>query len=385
MTEAPPEAEPPPTADAPPDPPPTRGSVVDAVRPADDRVVAGVCAGVARQLGIDPVVLRVAIGVLTLVGLSGLVLYAAAWVVLPDATTGRSVAQERLGVGEREPQVRGVVLVGGAALAVVSALGLVGDSPWDTPFPYLGLLALGALWWWVLRPSRRERRAARPVQAYPRTATGWDGATPVLPPPPRPVDPRHDGGRLTVATLMLALVAVGVVGVVSATGTPLDWSVYPAVALGVVALGMLLGTYVGNARPLVLPAVLVAGALAVASVLPSASFGERVLRPASASSLAGEYTLGVGSLRLDLTAVTDPATLAGRSVRLENGLGEVRVVVPRDLPVSVVARSRAGQVDVFDRRVDGGPNRLAVAAPAGVRHLELVVRQGAGQVEVTRR
>ncbi|MFY0408676.1 PspC domain-containing protein [Solicola sp. PLA-1-18] len=399
MTEAPPEADPPPadpppTDQAPTATPPVRGSVFEAVRPGDDRVVAGVCAGVARQLGIDPVILRVAVGVLTLVGLSGAIIYAVAWVVLPDEATGRSVAQDHLGVKDNEPQIRGAALVVGGILALVSGFGLVGEAPWDTPFPYIGLLSIAGLWWWVIRPhqrAERERRtAAGPVPPPPppgdgqQTLVGWGGVPgPVV--PPRPVDPRHDGGRLTWATLALALVATGVLGVLDATGTSLPWSAYPAAALGVIGVGMLVGTVFGNARPLVLPAVLVGLALAVATALPTPTVGQRTYQPADAASVRSTYELGVGSLRLDLTGVSDPDALTGREVRLQNGLGEVVVTVPRDLAVSVEARSRAGQVDALGRRVDGSPTSLDVPAPAGTPHLRLVVGQNAGQIEVIRR
>jgi signal transduction histidine kinase len=58
------------------------------VRSRDDRVVAGVCAGVARWLGVEPLVVRLAAAVLTLANGIGMLVYLAAWIVLPEERTG---------------------------------------------------------------------------------------------------------------------------------------------------------------------------------------------------------------------------------------------------------------------------------------------------------
>ena len=55
------------------------------VRRPDERVVAGVCAGVARWLGVDPIVVRLAALVLALANGVGIAAYLAAWVLLPEA------------------------------------------------------------------------------------------------------------------------------------------------------------------------------------------------------------------------------------------------------------------------------------------------------------
>lgn len=53
-------------------------------RPRDDRWFGGVCSGTARRIGVDPVLLRVALVLLLLLGGAGVVAYAAALVLLPD-------------------------------------------------------------------------------------------------------------------------------------------------------------------------------------------------------------------------------------------------------------------------------------------------------------
>ena len=52
-------------------------------RSRQNRMVAGVCAGFARAFGVDPLVVRVAVVALTLAGGIGVVVYGAAWLLLP--------------------------------------------------------------------------------------------------------------------------------------------------------------------------------------------------------------------------------------------------------------------------------------------------------------
>jgi phage shock protein PspC (stress-responsive transcriptional regulator) len=66
------------------------------VRPADNRMIAGVAAGVARALGVDPVIVRLGFVVLTLLGAFGVVLYLAGWALIPDERSGRALAADVL-------------------------------------------------------------------------------------------------------------------------------------------------------------------------------------------------------------------------------------------------------------------------------------------------
>ena len=64
--------------------PPNR-EVRQLVRLRDDRMVAGVCSGVARYLGIDPTVVRL-LAVLGLVMSLGaaVIVYVVAWILMPE-------------------------------------------------------------------------------------------------------------------------------------------------------------------------------------------------------------------------------------------------------------------------------------------------------------
>ena len=55
------------------------------VRRRDDRMVAGVCSGVADYLGIDPTVVRLLMVVAAIVSVgAAAVAYVAAWILMPE-------------------------------------------------------------------------------------------------------------------------------------------------------------------------------------------------------------------------------------------------------------------------------------------------------------
>jgi len=54
-------------------------------RPLDDRIAAGVCSGIGRYFGVDPVLIRVAFAVLvTLTWGLGLIAYPIMWFLIPE-------------------------------------------------------------------------------------------------------------------------------------------------------------------------------------------------------------------------------------------------------------------------------------------------------------
>jgi phage shock protein C len=86
------------------------------VRSRSERVVAGVCGGIGRYLGVDPVLLRIAFIVLALANGLGVIAYVVAWVAIPEERPGQQPATAR------EPRRETGRLVLGGSLVV---LGLV--------------------------------------------------------------------------------------------------------------------------------------------------------------------------------------------------------------------------------------------------------------------
>jgi phage shock protein C len=60
-------------------------------RSYEDRMLAGVAGGAARYLGIDPMIVRIAFAVLTLFGGTGIALYLAGLLLIPDEGSDQSI------------------------------------------------------------------------------------------------------------------------------------------------------------------------------------------------------------------------------------------------------------------------------------------------------
>lgn len=87
----------------------------------DEGWIGGVCAGLARRIGIDPLIVRGIVVVLAIVGVPVVLLYAAAWALLPDRT-GR-IHLESLFEGDVQPPI--------VAIGVLALLSLL---PWSGPW-----------------------------------------------------------------------------------------------------------------------------------------------------------------------------------------------------------------------------------------------------------
>jgi phage shock protein PspC (stress-responsive transcriptional regulator) len=72
-------------------------------RSTDDRMVAGVCGGIARYLDADPTVIRLVAVLLMVFGGAGVLAYVAAWVIIPEEGAERSIADDLVNRHRGEP------------------------------------------------------------------------------------------------------------------------------------------------------------------------------------------------------------------------------------------------------------------------------------------
>jgi phage shock protein C len=112
-------------------------------RSRTNRIVAGVCGGIAEYLGMDPVLVRIVMVVLALAGGGGVVLYLLAWVLIPeeDASDGSpNVAPASTSGFERGQLVVGVVLIAIGAIFLIQILApRFGRYFWPVAFIAVGL------------------------------------------------------------------------------------------------------------------------------------------------------------------------------------------------------------------------------------------------------
>ena len=135
-------------------------------RSRSDRMVAGVCGGIGRALNIDPVLVRVVMGVLALMG-PGLLFYAAAWVLMPDEGSDRSAVEGLLGdrVKADHPWVWPVVI----GVCVFAAIAMMSSFNFGRLVPG-PLIVLGLIWLFVFR---RKGRGSRRFRRH--NADNWAG------------------------------------------------------------------------------------------------------------------------------------------------------------------------------------------------------------------
>lgn len=108
-------------------------------RSRDDRVIAGVCGGLGRYLGIDPVLLRIAFVVLALAGGGGVLLYLVAWVLIPNERPGETPGDAAPSGGETLRLVVGGLLIAvGALMLLEMSIPRIGRYVWP-----LALIAIG--------------------------------------------------------------------------------------------------------------------------------------------------------------------------------------------------------------------------------------------------
>jgi len=357
-------------------------------RSSTDKRVAGVAGGLGRHLDIDPVILRVAFVVLTFFGGAGLLLYIAAWLLVPDDSTGRAPLQT-------DARTRTIALVGVGILAVLVSLGDWGGWIWF-PWP---LVLVAVIAWLVL--SNRNNPPAPPVTpggpvsdgggttAYPSADSGGQPPThtAVLPPAP-PRNPRKRGPILFWFTMALTALALGTLGIVDLAGAPVADSAYPALALGTIAAMLLVGSVYGRAGGLILVGLAALVALVGATAAERWDTADVTERPTVAADVDQEYRNGAGELVLDLTGVRDLEELDGRTLEVDGGLGRVEIIVPGDLDVHVDAEvGGPGSIRLFgdqrdgfnvrdEARADGGPDApsLQIDAFVGVGEIEVIQR-----------
>jgi phage shock protein PspC (stress-responsive transcriptional regulator) len=128
-------------------------------RDPKDRIVAGVCAGLARHLGIDPLLVRIVFVAAATAGGVGVLLYGLAWLLIPAEGGVAPAARMRRGRSAAEVAI-GVGLLMLSFLLAMRALGL-----WFSDvlvWPVVLLATGGALLWRQSFGPPREEPAIAP-------------------------------------------------------------------------------------------------------------------------------------------------------------------------------------------------------------------------------
>ena len=138
-------------------------SIKELHRSRDERILAGVAGGLGRYFDISPTFFRIGFAILTLVGGAGILLYVAAWLVIPDEGASDSIVSEALRRHRDRPWL--LVGVGLVAIALVSLFAQADFWP-NSGFAWT-LLLLGALA--IMFAQRRADDGTPPDDSTPPT------------------------------------------------------------------------------------------------------------------------------------------------------------------------------------------------------------------------
>ena len=409
------------------------------------RVIAGVCGGLGRHLDIDPVLFRILFALLTVFGGFGLLLYAAAWLFVPDEDEQESEGHRLLRGGRGTLAAVAVAVL--VVLGFLAMIRVLSDGFWHAVPLLLLAAAVIAVLLWLGESGRRQPPGEsqyvgggwgpagpdqprpwwqRPVPAppgtpMPETAGAGAGAAPDEPRDtvPESTDPEFltapfassapEAGfgwgagaagsksnrtprprRVGGLVLSGALLALGVVGVLAQAGAiSVGWTAGLALAVMAVGAGMVVGGFFGRARALIPLGLVMTVPLILASAIGVPLRGETgntSWTPVSAAAVVSPYDLAAGRGDLDLSAV-DPN---GGTVRITAhvGFGQMIVTVPDNVALVVTAHVGVGRMLFTDGSQHSGLDVThsfsSPAAGASKGTIVLDLKAGAGDVEVQR-
>ncbi|MFF4017658.1 PspC domain-containing protein [Streptomyces sp. NPDC001843] len=409
------------------------------------KMIAGVCAGLGRHTGMDPVIFRITLAVLAASGGIGLIFYGFAWLFVPYEDDGENEVRKLL-TGRVDGQALAAVLfalVGcgvfltmlknGGVLTFAAVLSLllagagywsqrrdatdpdplaaqaVADAPpeaqappvaasypswWRDPIVKDGTHVGGTGYLWGPGDARDRDVAAAVNIGRGNTWSAYEGIRDGRTAPARPRGPRWVGGWV----FLLALLAGGL-------GTGATWEDHPlaislqtglACALAVTGLGIAVSAFLGRTGAgSVFLAIVTAALLVGAAALPkniTTHWIRTSWTPATASDVRSGYDLGTGMGTLDLRRV-HPGK--GETVKTEAdvGAGQLKVIAPADVTVRMSIDVGVGDIRLpgdYRKDVDVKPGRhkeVTLPPKAGGKStgtLDIDVQVGVGQVEVTR-
>jgi phage shock protein PspC (stress-responsive transcriptional regulator) len=349
-------------------------------RSVTDARVAGVCGGIAERYRIDPLLVRLAAVIIALSSGVGLVLYGAAWLLLPRGA-GQAAMMRAFPRVARVRSRTWSVVVSGAALLVLVLVGMVFNASLLPTIAVLGILYASQL-----RPGTKGSPAptggAAAPQTYPTMPAPAGAQWPLLAPPPgeliitTPAGPWRPTNRfgqpLTAAdcaayyavpdpiglyqrpsvavpmrrsrivALISGLAVAALFAMMSLLGAFVSVPpvTYLAVGLAGVGLALIVGAFVGRPSGFIAIAialVLVAGAVTTSAPNPTSSTAQGLTATSDLPpeiSVTGDYNLDLSQAQIDETT----------TVRIRVDGGDAQVILPATGNVTVVYDDHYGVV-----------------------------------------
>ncbi|MEU8208176.1 PspC domain-containing protein [Micromonospora sp. NPDC049044] len=163
------------------------------VRPREGRYLAGVCAAIGRATNTDPVLWRVLLAVLGFFGGIGILVYVAAWLIIPNEGDTASPIESMLGRGRSSMSPVTVIVLG---ILVAASFGYIVTDAFRAVLLGAAILVAGAL---LLNRDNRGPQPGTPAGPAPTgnppgpvppvtwPAPSYGGAPPTVPPVTAPM------------------------------------------------------------------------------------------------------------------------------------------------------------------------------------------------------
>ncbi|XOZ86210.1 PspC domain-containing protein [Nocardia testacea] len=223
-----------------------------------------------------------------------------------------------------------------------------------------------------------------------RTPPSWDplGVAPLAWDLPEPgpartlvapaVEPRPRS-RFTPVVLGLAVLAAAAAGATAVAGS--EWMTpgrIGAIALAVIGLGLVVGSFRRRGHGLLLVTAPLAAFVLLAAVigpvdLQNSTMGDRTWAPASATDIRPEYEVTMGSGTLDLRGID---LTADRTVDVDVQMGQATVLLPEDMNVRTECTVRMGEATCPDGLTGPGGDAPVLNLNVHVRMGDAEVRRG---------
>lgn len=209
-------------------------------------------------------------------------------------------------------------------------------------------------------------------------------------PPPRSPE-RRRGPSTGAITLGLVLIAIGVVALLVTLGVDVPLRAVGPAILVLVGIGVVVSAVRGEPDGGGLGLAIFLGIVLAAASFVGAGWdvplaggvGDRVHEPTTVQVLDEDYRMAVGDLTVDLRDMDFEAGTTELEVSIL--MGQVEVIVPDGLAVTVDAQVAAGTADVLGHRVDGvgvDNDRRTDDWDDADQRLSLTVRVGLGEAVV---
>ncbi|WP_084487427.1 PspC domain-containing protein [Nocardia sienata] len=242
-------------------------------------------------------------------------------------------------------------------------------------------------------------RAARPTvdmskpgtaEFAHRTPPSWDplGVAPLAWDLPEPAPARtmvapavesRPRSRFTPVVLGLAVLAAAAAGATAVAGS--EWMTpgrIGAIALAVIGLGLVFGSFRRRGHGLLLVTAPLAAFVLFAAVigpvdLQSQTVGDRTWAPASATEIRPEYKVTMGSGTLDLRGID---LTADKTVDVDVQMGQAMVLLPENMNVRTECTVRMGEATCPDGLTGPGGDAPVLNLNVHVRMGDAEVRRG---------